>query len=664
MNRGLGSSSNDDLVLETRKVWDSNPPAEIITQDDALNLFQPAGTSNFQFTNLIDNGNIIVGVKGGTLSYSSTDGITWVLRTLPATGTWSGIAWNGTVFCTVSSTSGTDAATSTDGITWVLRTLPATTTWFSITWNGTVFLATSNATTTTAATSTDGISWVLRTMPSSAAWSGVCWIGTVFVARVSASTTSATSTDGVTWIIRTNATTMGATMAWNGSVLCNTGMVRTCTLTTDGITWIQVDMGLKRHVSALAAIGWNGKFFLTVISSSEYTYTRYCAVSTDGTTWVSRRMPNYGSWSTVIARGETFIVGTSDAGGIAISNFDATELVINNKKSLHNGALGTVKHIKKLVKTKAWDQVSTKVIAKTAAFNGNKIHLGSNWRGVTWGAGVFVARINGTSSSVATSPDGITWTSRTMPVTASWRYGCWNGTVFCLIASASGTTAATSTDGITWTLRTLPTSQGWGEIAWNGNVFCVVPSVSSSTAATSTDGITWVNRTMSTSQPWHGIAWNGTVFCAVPYDATTAATSTDGITWNVSTMPEYGRYKIAWNGSIFYAVHGMTSNNSGTAAASTDGTSWEYRLLPYIGSWQDIIGSEGRFLVNNFRASGIYPISIFSTDGLTWGIRVLNVGSGYSSGAWNGKYYCLVSSNSSTYDSAISLPEAIEISYE
>ena len=107
-------------------------------------------------------------------------------------------------------------------------------------------------------------------------------------------------------------------------------------------------------------------------------------------------------------------------------------------------------------------------------------------------------------------------------MSASWNAIAWNGTVFCAIATSSAI-AATSPDGITWTQRTLPVSSTWTGIAWNGTVFCVV-ALFSANYVTSPDGITWTQRTLPSSQQWQNIASNGTVFAAVASATATAAT--------------------------------------------------------------------------------------------------------------------------------------------
>ena len=82
------------------------------------------------------------------------------------------------------------------------------------------------------------------------------------------------------------------------------------------------------------------------------------------------------------------------------------------------------------------------------------------------------------SNKAATSPDGITWTERTLPsITNSWINICWSPELrlFCAVANSSNK-AATSPDGITWTERTLLSSDSWQSISWSSELqqFCAI----------------------------------------------------------------------------------------------------------------------------------------------------------------------------------------------
>ena len=51
----------------------------------------------------------------------------------------------------------------------------------------------------------------------------------------------------------------------------------------------------------------------------------------------------------------------------------------------------------------------------------------------------------------------------------------WNGSVFCAVA-AGGNVCATSPDGLSWTERTMSMSASWNDITWNGTIFCAAPT--------------------------------------------------------------------------------------------------------------------------------------------------------------------------------------------
>ncbi|MCX7144430.1 MAG: phage tail protein [Proteobacteria bacterium] len=79
---------------------------------------------------------------------------------------WSGIAWNGTVFCAISGgqySASTLAATSPDGITWTPQTLPTSNKWTAIAWNGSYFCIL-NYDGNASAISTDGVTWIPKTL--------------------------------------------------------------------------------------------------------------------------------------------------------------------------------------------------------------------------------------------------------------------------------------------------------------------------------------------------------------------------------------------------------------------------------------------------------------------------------------------------------------------
>jgi hypothetical protein len=228
-----------------------------------------------------------VAIAGGASSIcaSSPDGITWTARTMPAARAWTGIVSNGTIFVAVCSAGGptTTAATSTDGFTWTARTIPSAE-WQAVAWNGSVFCAVSTSGSTVAATSPDGVTWTARTLPFSGNWNSIAWNGTVFLAvhETFDGTQAATSPNGITWTTRTIPAGQYRSVAWNGSVFCmisrSTNVVAT---SPDGITWTSSTISVVKN---WLSVSWNGSTFASIGSGGDDGVTKL-ALSTNGTTW-------------------------------------------------------------------------------------------------------------------------------------------------------------------------------------------------------------------------------------------------------------------------------------------------------------------------------------------------------------------------------------------
>jgi hypothetical protein len=74
-----------------------------------------------------------------------------------------------------------------------------------------------------------------------------------------------------------------------------------------------------------------------------------------------------------------------------------------------------------------------------------------------------------------TSPDGITWTSRSSAADNNWwgvTYG--NGLFVATAFSGTGNRVMTSPDGITWTSRTSASDNGWLGVTYGNGLFVAV----------------------------------------------------------------------------------------------------------------------------------------------------------------------------------------------
>ena len=128
---------------------------------------------------------------------------------------------------------------------------------------------------------------------------------------------------------------------------------------------------------------------------------------------------------------------------------------------------------------------------------------------ITYGNGMFVAV--GASESIVTSPDGITWTSRTSPVSTRLWLVTYGNSMF--VAFSDSGSIVTSPDGITWTSRTSPVSTRIESVTYANGMFVAVGY--SGSIVTSTDGITWTKQTSPVSTAFWSVTDGNGMFVAI-----------------------------------------------------------------------------------------------------------------------------------------------------
>jgi hypothetical protein len=280
--------------------------------------------------------------------------------------------------------------------------------------------------------------------------------------------------------------------------------------------------------------------------------------------------------------------------------------------------------------------------------------------GIVWNGSVFcIAQSTALVSTVYTSPDGINWTARTIPV-AQTTTGV--GVLRNLIVlPSSGTTVVTSSDGINWSQGTIPISN-CSILASNSSIICAT-AFNGTAVTTSADGITWtgphaLGSTLNSNAP--AMAWNGTVFCLVTAHAGASLlhnilTSPDGVNWTRRVCPfalslncVYVRNStfhfigsgsatnlktsdfINWESNATVTWSGITrspsryvaiSRNSNLTASSTDGVNWTIGYLPVAISWNRIVWNGSLFCVTSGGSLGSALLTATSTDGVNWAIR-------------------------------------------
>ena len=236
--------------------------------------------------------------------------------------------------------------------------------------------------------------------------------------------------------------------------------------------------------------------------------------------------------------------------------------------------------------------------------------------------------------SIMTSPDGITWTLRNLPVALELGGIIWADTLgkFVAIGANSGGAAsysAVSTDGINWSTYVLPTSGYWLEMTWSSQLSRMVAvnyQGGTRSIAYSSDGVTWTTihpNSPSTTNRWFGICWSAEVglYVAVSPFADGGAnrcvmTSPDGTTWTQRTAPATKDwYSVAWSPELkLFAAVSRTGDAAGVMTSS-DGVNWTLQSTPAVGfTYITWIPELSMFATINETSALI----VMSRNGITW----------------------------------------------
>lgn len=196
------------------------------------------------------------------------------------------------------------------------------------------------------------------------------------------------------------------------------------------------------------------------------------------------------------------------------------------------------------------------------------------WKIIFAGTQFVASNTNNANNVLATSPDGITWTSRTGTTNSQWQGIAYNGSIYVMVSADSH--AMSSPDGITWTSRTIPIGTYKAVIYANG----IFVAVGLHVVATSPDGITWTSRTPAASNYWYSITWDNNSFTTVAISGTgnRVMTSPDGINWTIGITPEDDFWQaIVFGNNTLVAVGGKAPGNSPISAMYSTGGSYYHK---------------------------------------------------------------------------------------
>lgn len=284
----------------------------------------------------------------------------------------------------------------------------------------------------------------------------------------------------------------------------------------------------------------------------------------------------------------------------------------------------------------------------------------SNHQDVVYGNGLYVAISYG-SANVFTSPDGLTWTQRSMPASRNWVSiafgivysndgGVW-GNYPRFVAVAYGTNiAAYSADGITWTETTLPYTANWTRVKWTFGAFELLQS-GSNYYASSSNGQQWSGGAFPLAGTWSSIANTNTKAVALASSLGHAAFRTNLTGWTNYVLPVLANWSnIATDGSKFVTV----SNGNRYCMVSEDGLNWTLGYMPRSIAYQTLIYADGEFLV-----TGNTNYFYSSKDGLNWQENTFAQSRNTKVSMWNGTSYIILGyGTSNTIARAVATPNA------
>ena len=559
---------------------------------------------------------------------TSSDGIVWNSQVTP-NAPWNNVTWSPYLglFAASAATNTNAIMTSPDGITWTSRVTPGTNhIWADVVWSSELkmFVVTDrNASSTISAMySYDGITWIEGSTPATSLdWWSCVWspqLGlfvAVSISRNSGNNGIMTSSDGITWTGRTHnsanpALTFGA-LAWSpdlGMFVALSDGSNFGIRSTDGINWYSFNSIITTGVVAGVWCPGLSKFIFTNTTTNSY-------FSSDGYTWTSKTTPTTTKWAVCWSNELNKAVAVGPSSIITYTPTVTTPTVY----------------------PVSYDDTS--VTSWTAIVNANNSQL----RDVCWSKElallVAVGPNAGTGNQVATSTNGTTWTFGTSANDNGWSGVAWSPTLglFAAVAYSGGASSImTSPDGFTWTTRISPnsTSNQWSQIIWvpELSLFLVGDLSTTSTntlrAMRSSDGITWVySTTPNLNRTLFSMAWSPQLRIAVAVSHQNnnndgIYTTTDGITW-VSRTHSAGATSwldVAWSPDLGIFSIGNWNSASNYGLTSVDGINWTLNTNVPIGVWHRMCWADSykRFIQVNTDVG-----SLFSADGVTWYAKTL-----------------------------------------
>lgn len=324
---------------------------------------------------------------------------------------------------------------STDALTWTMG-YAADNSSFSLVWTGSTLIASNNY----VLTSTNATSWTQQTVDASVLYTGYSSSGVVGVGGSGQISTANTS--GASWTPKI--TTGYRRIAKGGSnYVIGTAYYGMMCYSTDRVNWTLVNTTATGEITKII---WDGTNFVAVTNASEVLY------STTGASWTVASISVVSAPISIAWSGSAYSLVTDS--GYSYKSTNKT----------------------------TWTDIQT---------------LDNYAANVIWSSTHSLFVLVGATGYVATSPDAITWTTRTSNTTNNLAAVVWCAELSLFVAVGNSRVVITSPDATTaWTVRTntsLPATN-LTSVAWSGTRLL---AGSASYTHTSSDAINWEHQTNS-----------------------------------------------------------------------------------------------------------------------------------------------------------------------
>ncbi|SDD68349.1 Uncharacterized protein SAMN02799630_06087, partial [Paenibacillus sp. UNCCL117] len=506
-----------------------------------------------------------------------------------------------------------EALVSTDGRRWALFALPGDSTKLmsQVTYGNNVFVAVGTLGDSQAMlfSSEDGQTWTQHTAPSSNRFDSVEFINGAFyaVGRKSDGNgviyRSATGTSGWTeWstiysIWAGNQFTLSGIGYIDNKYVVGTNLFSTVYYSTDGATWNKVEVD-SAPLGVYKFQTFNNKlyFILTGVgrysSSNGITFFKdndsylYAGMIQDGTSYVQadntsvRESTDLSTWTTktnslsgvqgLATNGNGTYVLATGSGMMVSTDKTNWEYTTANLTGIAAGANGELVAVGNPSNASAKGQLFRSADGGATWSNATPAGLAKGMQGIAFVNGGF--RATGSSGTVLSSADGLTWIEGTASVAEQLNGIAYGNGVYA--AGGISSRIVTSTDGAVWTSRykdtgsPAPIIQGMFYV--NGKF---IAPASRGVIHTSTDGTTWdTYNANDTTITLRAAAYGNGKYVAVGFKSSIGVvlTSADGAAWTPSAQtPAAGLRGVAFANGVFVAV-----GNNGYVYVSTDGGNW------------------------------------------------------------------------------------------